>query len=366
MAELVGAGALLLAFVNGANDNMKGVATLYGSGELSYRRALALASLATALGGLASLGLSARLAQAFSAKGLLPDALLSDGLLAAVALAAAATVLLATRLGLPVSTTHALLGALLGAGAVAAGPSLELGVLGAGFVLPLLVSPLLAGGVALGMTRGGRGVARRLGLAAETCVCVEAELGAPAEAIAIGDGSAVATPSLPVSLGAHRCEGDRRGAPGVSVRQAVHGAHLVSAGLVSFARGLNDTPKILGLVLGASAMAASTGALAITAAMVLGGLVAARRVTRTIALDVTPMRPETGLAGNLATSALVLGASHLGLPVSTTHVSVGSILGIGAEGASLRARTVRRIGAAWAGTLPLAAVLGAALASWLA
>jgi len=52
------------------------------------------------------------------------------------------------------------------------------------------------------------------------------------------------------------------------------------------------------------------------------------------------MRPETELAG-LATSALVLGASRLGLPVSTTHVSVGSILGIGAEGASLRARAAR-------------------------
>ena len=92
----------------------------------------------------------------------------------------------------------------------------------------------------------------------------------------------------------------------------------------------------------------------------------ARRVTRTIAHDITPMRPETGLAGNLATAALVLGASRLGLPVSTTHVSVGSILGIGAEGASLRGPTVRRIAAAWVGTLPVAAILGAGLASWLA
>ena len=139
MTALVGVAALLLAFVNGANDNMKGVATLYGSGALTYRRALALASVATALGGLASLALSAQLVHAFSAKGLIPDALLSEGVLAAVALAATAAVLAATRLGLPVSTTHALLGALLGAGWVAAGSALDLGVLGAAFVLPLLI-----------------------------------------------------------------------------------------------------------------------------------------------------------------------------------------------------------------------------------
>ncbi len=184
--------------------------------------------------------------------------------------------------------------------------------------------------------------------------------------MAVTDGSAVAAAAVPATLGVHRCEGKRPGSAGISARQAVHGAHVTSAALVCFARSLNDTPKILGLVVGASAMGAATGALAITAAMVLGGVVAARRVTRTIAHDITPMRPETGLAGNLATSALVLGASGLGLPVSTTHVSVGSILGIGAEGASLRGPTVRRIAVAWVGTLPVAAVLGAGLAAWLA
>lgn len=121
MALLVAVGALLLAFINGANDNMKGVATLYGSGAFPYRRALALASVATGLGGLASAALSMRLVHAFSAKGLIPDALLTEGVLAAVALAATGAVLVATRLGLPVSTTHALLGALFGAGLIAAG-----------------------------------------------------------------------------------------------------------------------------------------------------------------------------------------------------------------------------------------------------
>ena len=52
MIELVLLGALVVAFVNGANDNFKGVATLYGSGLLSYRRALVLGTAATAVGGI--------------------------------------------------------------------------------------------------------------------------------------------------------------------------------------------------------------------------------------------------------------------------------------------------------------------------
>ncbi len=363
MTELVAIAALLLAFVNGANDNMKGVATLYGSGALSYGRALALASVATGLGGLASLALSERLVHAFSAKGLVPDALLSEGMLASVALAATVSVLVATRVGLPVSTTHALLGALLGAGAVAAGSALDLGVLGGSFVLPLLLSPLVAVAAALIIARGGRRFARRMGLHSDSCVCLEVGTSSTGFAMAAADGAVV--PSVPTS-GAHLCDDRQRGLPGISARRVVSGVHLSSAGLVCFARGLNDTPKILGLVMGASAMGAVTGALAISAAMVLGGVAAARRVTRTIAHDITPMRPETGLAGNLATATLVLGASRLGMPVSTTHVSVGSILGIGAEGASLRGPTVRRIAAAWVGTLPVAAALGAAFAWWLA
>ncbi len=72
MEWLVLAAALLLAFVNGANDNFKGVATLYGSGALSYRQALALASVSTLLGSLLSLALASGLIHAFSGKGIVP------------------------------------------------------------------------------------------------------------------------------------------------------------------------------------------------------------------------------------------------------------------------------------------------------
>src|SRR5207247_2833384 len=127
-----------------ANDNMKGVATLYGSGVLSRRKALLLATISTGLGSLASIVLAPGLVKAFSAGELIPKEALTPAFLAAAGLAAGGAVLLATRFGFPVSTTHALLGGLAGAGYVAAGPALNLGALGVAFALPLLLSPLLA------------------------------------------------------------------------------------------------------------------------------------------------------------------------------------------------------------------------------
>jgi PiT family inorganic phosphate transporter len=106
--------------------------------------------------------------------------------------------------------------------------------------------------------------------------------------------------------------------------------------------------------------------MAIAAAMAVGGMVAAQGVAETLAHRITPMSPAQGLAGNLSTSLLVIGASRLGLPVSTTHVSVGGIVGIGAMAGSLRGRVTGEIFAAWLTTLPLAAALGALFAWGLA
>ncbi len=310
MAELVLLGALLVAFVNGANDNFKGVATLYGSGELAYRPSILLGTGATALGGFVSLFAAQALARAFSAKGLVPDAALSDAFLAAVALGAAATVLLATRLGFPVSTTHALVGGLTGAGFVAAGSELNVQALGGAFVLPLLAGPVVATGLA---TVGLRGMRLR-----------------------------------------------RRAAAKAALSPGVTRAHLISAGLVSFARGLNDTPKILGLLIGASVVSVTVGVGLITVVMAVGGLVAARRVAETLARRITPMSPPEGLVGNATTALLVIGASQLGFPVSTTHISTGGIFGIGADSGRLHWGAVGEILAGWLTTLPVAAVLSAA------
>ena len=148
---------------------------------------------------------------------------------------------------------------------------------------------------------------------------------------------------------------------GIDAQQAIGGAHLLSASLVGFARGLNDTPKILGLMLGLGIASPKLGALAIAAATTLGGWLAALRVADTLAMKITPMTPAEGLAVNLAISLLVIGASRLGLPVSTTHVSTGGIFGIGAVSGGLHRRVASEVVMAWVVTLPVAAVLAAGL-----
>ena len=133
---------------------------------------------------------------------------------------------------------------------------------------------------------------------------------------------------------------------------------------MGFARGLNDTPKIVGLLAGASLLSPLPAAIAVGGCMAIGGLVAARRVTETLAKRLTPMTPGQGLAGNLAASLLVIGASNLGLPVSTTHVSGGGILGVGASSGGLQMRATAEVLIAWLVTLPVAAALAATLANF--
>jgi PiT family inorganic phosphate transporter len=146
--------ALFLAFGNGANDNFKGFATVWGCGLLDYRRALVLATLATLAGSLLSLSLAQALAQAlaaqFTGRGLVPDTVAAaPTFMLHAAAGAALTVFAATRAGLPVSTTHALIGGLIGAGLAEPGGEMRYGALASLFLLPLLTSPLLA--AALGM-----------------------------------------------------------------------------------------------------------------------------------------------------------------------------------------------------------------------
>ncbi|HMC10656.1 MAG TPA: inorganic phosphate transporter, partial [Pirellulaceae bacterium] len=128
--SLIIATALLVAYANGANDNFKGVATLYGSDVISYKGAIRLATVATFAGSLASIVLAAGLVKVFSGKGVVPDDIAaSSNFVTAVAAGAAGTVLLATALGFPISTTHGLTGAIVGAGTMAVGSEINLGVL---------------------------------------------------------------------------------------------------------------------------------------------------------------------------------------------------------------------------------------------
>lgn len=358
MIWLVLALVLVLAFWNGANDNFKGVATIYGSGSASYRTALAWATATTFAGSLLSFVLASGLIEAFSGQGLVPTHIAaSPSFLSAVALGAALTVLLATRLGLPVSTTHALTGALVGA-SLAAGGAVDLSKLEQSFLLPLAVSPLAAIVLTSALYPLASLARRSLGITRETCACVGEEW----RPLALAPAGAVAmTRQLTLITGtSERCRERYQGrVVGVSAQAALDLGHLASAGAVSFARGLNDTPKMVALILAAKVAGGSLGIPLVGLAIGLGGILGARRVAETMSHGITTLRPGQGFVANLVSAGLVAAASSYSLPVSTTHVTNGALFGIGAVTRQARWRTIGAIVLAWVTTLPLGTALGA-------
>jgi PiT family inorganic phosphate transporter len=362
MILVVGA-VLLLAYSNGANDNFKGVATLFGSGTTTYPVALGWATLTTFLGCLVALWLASGLVETFRGKGLVPDEIAAHPpFLLAVALGAAGAVLIATWLGLPVSTTHALTGGLVGAGLVLASSDVRLSKLGSSILLPLFTSPLLALSLtflAYPALRRGR---RASGLTLHTCICIDG-VTEPTRIEPDGSVCLLRTGVTVVVDQAASCRQHYEGRlVGIEMGRLLDGVHFLSAGAVGFARGLNDTPKLVALLLIADVVPVNVGLWLVSVVMAVGGLVNARRVAETMSRKITPMSPGQGLTANLVTALLVTVASRLGLPVSTTHVSVGSLFGIGMVTRKAHLSMVVTILLAWATTLPLSAVLAATVA----
>lgn len=352
---------VFLAYSNGANDNFKGVATLFGCGATNYRKAIAWATVTTFAGSLCAIFMAQQLIQNFSGKGLVPDDVArSASFLFAVGLGAALTVILATLTGFPISTTHALTGGLLGAGLVAVGSGVNFSKLGTAFFLPLFASPLIA--VALGAMCYFifHAMRVRAGITEETCVCVD-----PTPTVAPISGAAVASNAGPFAVtldSTANCTRTYRGTIcGVSCQSAVDAAHFLSAGAVSFARGLNDTPKIVALMLMIQGLDPALGMLAVAAGMAAGGLLNARKVAETMSKRIVTMNHGQGFTANWVTAGLVLFASQIGVPVSTTHVSVGSIFGMGLITGKAHYKVVGQIAMSWLLTLPIAAVLSAML-----
>ncbi|MBI4603477.1 MAG: inorganic phosphate transporter [Planctomycetes bacterium] len=363
---------LWLAYANGANDNFKGVATLYGSGTTGFRAALSWSTLATLAGSCAAVLLARRLAATFSGEGILSGELMGTWpIRISVAGAAAVTILLATVLGMPTSTTHALLGALLGAAFAADPERMRWGVLQGRFLQPLLLSPLAAiagAGLCYPLLRAARA---GLGITRETCVCVgdlSPQPANPAAALAPFarlPAPARAVPALTVGPEAVCRERYLGRVLGLSAQAMVDRVHFLSAGVVCFARAVNDTPKIAALMIAAGRWLSWLHLGLIALAMAVGGVLGSRKVARTMGKRITALNSGQGLTANLVTAAFVLGASRLGLPVSTTHVACGSIFGIGLVRRSADGKVIAQILAAWVTTLPVAALLGGGLFSLL-
>jgi inorganic phosphate transporter, PiT family len=352
----------LLAFANGANDNSKGVATLVGYGVATPRQALRWATLTTALGAVFSFWFAGGLVKSFSTGLFAKGTALTPPLFVAVLVGACGWVLLATRTGLPVSTTHAITGALTGAGLVAFGSAkFEWAFLGTKFALPLAVSPLLSLTLVYLFASP---VVLLTAWYSRRCACVIVTPGAQPEAAGATAASLEAARLSVVVDETVNCERQPIVAA-VQGSSALTGLHWLTSGMIGFARGWNDAPKIaaLGVVVlpGARGMADSFGIVA--AAMALGGLLAGRSVLETLAKKVTALPLPEALTASATTAAMVSLASWNGLPVSTTHVSTGAIIGAGVRNdpCAVHWGKVGEILLSWVVTLPVAALLAAAV-----
>jgi inorganic phosphate transporter, PiT family len=353
-----------LAYSNGANDNFKGVASLFGSRTCDYRSALSWATITTFAGSIASIFLAQALLNKFTGKGIVPDQFVgSEYFVLAVAVGAGLTVIIATFTGFPISTTHALTGAIIGCGVVAVGSRVNLSVLGRSFVLPLLLSPVLAIALAGILYILLRTLRLAAGVSKEWCVCAGTEekiVAMPQPSSVWALRSVESTFTLSVDRQENCRERYAGSFLGVSAQQIIDAAHFLSAGTVSFARGLNDTPKIVALLLLWRALDIRWGFAAVAMAMAIGGLLNARRVAETMSRKITAMNHGQGFTANVTTAILVLLASLFGLPVSTTHVSVGSLFGIGLATGRANLGMMSAIVLSWLVTLPCATIAAGA------
>lgn len=357
---------MVLAYANGTNDVSKAIATLAGSGVTDYRIAILWGTAWTVAGaGISAWGASA-MVKTFSHGLIQPGSIPPAALAQAVLIGSIVWVLVASRTGLPVSTTHALTGAIVGAGLIAfGGHGIIWPAIVSKIMLPLLLSPVLALSLSLLLHPAVRVMAGRWD---GTCLCL-----IPASRALVAVDARGATRTLfrattvaqPVADDPARCE--LAGLRGITV--GFDSLHWISSGLASLARGMNDAPKIAAmLLLGTTAaswpsahlhVAAFAG---VTLLMGFGSLVGGLRVTQVLAEKVTRMDHVEGLSANLTTSALVLTSATMGLPVSTTHVSSSAIIGIGLLRGlgAVRWTTVRDMVLAWVVTLPAAGALAGA------
>ena len=391
---LVGVLALYMAWAIGANDVANAMGTSVGSGALTIGAAIVVAAVFEFSGAFLAGGHVTDTVR----KGMLDMELVSPdtlkyGMLAA--LASAGTLLVgATRYGLPVSTTHSIVGAIVGFGAVAIGPAaVNWGKVGQ-IVASWLTSPLLSGVMAFMIFQFTRAVeldkddpiqqVRKVGpffffyvffiIGLVTLLKgiknLNLDLDLP-QALA----GSFALGLLGVAVGAfflNRVEGEA--VPGrrfSGVERVFVVLQVLTACAVAFAQGSNDVANAIGPLAAVVSVIQGGGEimdkapvapwmLAIGGLGIVVGLATwGYRVMETVGKKITELTPSRGFAASLAAATTIVLASRLGMPVSTTHTLVGAVLGVGlARGiGAIDLRVVGNIILSWIATLPIAAGL---------
>lgn len=350
LVALAGILLFFLAFANGSNDVSKGIATLAGTGLASVRGAIAWGTVWTVAGALGGLLWGSAIIKNISSNIYVDSHDFFLPLALAISIAPILWVSLATWRRWPVSTTHAVVGGLVGAGLMAYGiEGIDWPTILKKIALPLLASPFMAIALAWLLTpaleKTAKGINRiRFCLTPVpklSLMSTHNQTQVPLEDCFICD-----------------CDSPQAGVThGMTL--SVDTMHWITSGLLSFSRGLNDTPKLIAIVLPfllldnlvAPGWLFFLGAFAMGA----GGWMVGKNVTEVLAFKVTKMTHEQGFSANLISAFLVIGASRFGLPVSTTHVSSSSIMGVGlVNQKGLNMKTVKSMLFAWVVTAPVA------------
>ncbi|MFG3290356.1 anion permease [Streptomyces sp. NPDC048179] len=308
--------ALAFDFTNGFHDTANAMATTISTGALKPKIAVTMSAALNLVGAF----LSVEVANTIS-KGLVDENGIRPEVIFAALVGAILWNLVTWLVGLPSSSSHALMGGLIGATVASAGFGAVHGdVLVTKVLLPAVAAPLVAGLAATLATR------------------------------------------LSYALS--------KNAEDEATRKGYRAGQIASAGLVSLAHGTNDAQKTMGiitlaLIAGGSIAPGSNPPtwviLSAGLAIALGTYIGGWRIIRTMGKGLTDLQPQQGFAAQTSAATAILASSHLGFSLSTTHVVSGSVMGagLGRKGGTVRWSTATRMVIAWLLTLPAAALVGA-------
>ena len=312
--------AVLFDYINGFHDTANAIATSVSTRALRPEHAILMSATANFVGALTGTAVAKTISSGLATT---PEGAAGQTIVAAALIGAITWNLITWRLGIPSSSSHALIGGLLGAVIVSVGAgAIKLdGVLGK-VVLPLVLSPVI--GIVFGFL------------------------------------------AMVVILNVFRNANPRR------MNDRFRRLQVVSAALMAFSHGSNDAQKTMGIMTLALVAAGLLPAnapipvwviLLAAAAISLGTAAGGWRIIKTMGQKVVKLDPVHGFAAETTAATIILTASHFGMPVSTTHVISSAIIGVGSSDrlSAVRWGVAGNIVIAWILTIP-ASALAAGLA----